>query len=150
MTSSSFTGFRVNNNTSLLITLTSHYIIAIFLSIVKVSIQSPDTFPKTGRVGFLVSPGSAVDAAIDGMAIKTHPDVRAIPPHKRNCAITADRLVDYFRDQNYTSAYCEMACQIERFLKYCQCVPYHFPGGCRGSFIFPNVIVTISVFQFFQ
>jgi len=68
-----------------------------------VSIQDPKDFARTGRIGFLASPGSQVDAAVNGQTQIGDDQLRAIDLKKRLCTTSHEINLKYFED--YTGSY---------------------------------------------
>lgn len=98
----------------------------------QISIQSPDDFARTGRIGFLASPGNQIDAAVTGQTQIGDDRLRAIDLDKRLCTTTQEITLKYFHD--YTGPYCQLDCLTRFFLEECRCVPYYYPGKSTGIF----------------
>ncbi|XP_046649836.1 pickpocket protein 28-like [Daphnia pulicaria] len=95
----------------------------------KVSIQDPKDFARTGRIGFLASPGSQVDAAVNGQTQIGDDQLRTIDLNKRLCTTNQEINLKYFED--YTGPYCQLDCLVTHFLDDCLCVPYYYPVPAR-------------------
>lgn len=96
------------------------------------SIQTPADFARTGRIGFLASPGRQIDAAVKGETQVSSKKVKAIDVAKRLCVLDGDMKLTYF--ENYTKPYCQLDCLTKSFMADCKCVPYFFPGQFLGAF----------------
>lgn len=95
----------------------------------KVSIQDPKDFARTGRIGFLASPGFQIDAAVNGQTQIGDNQLRTIDLKKRLCTTTQEITLQYFED--YTGPYCQLDCLTTHFLANCFCVPYYYPVPTR-------------------
>lgn len=118
----------------------------------KVSIQSPDDFARTEKIGFMVasflicncficikrsyylmdqvSPGSQVDAAVTGQAVRSDSRLQSIKLEQRECVIGNDEI-KLKQFDTYTSPYCTLDCLTDSLVKKCGCVPYYFPGNTK-------------------
>lgn len=94
---------------------------------IKVSIQDPDDFARTGRVGFLASPGTQIDASVTGQTQVSEDRLNSISLSERLCTTENEIKLTYFED--YTGPYCQLDCLTQLFLNECRCVPYYFPGN---------------------
>lgn len=64
----------------------------------QVSIQDPKDFARTGRIGFLASPGFQIDAAVNGQTQIGDNQLRTIDLKKRLCTTTQEITLQYFED----------------------------------------------------
>jgi hypothetical protein len=92
VTSSSISGFKVSQSNLL---LTKRRRIKFPF---KVSVQDPKDFARTGRIGFLASPGSQVDAAVNGQTQIGDDQLRTIDLKKRLCTTSREINLKYFED----------------------------------------------------
>ena len=99
---------------------------ALIIELFQVSIQSPDDFARTGRIGFLASPGTQIDAAVTGQTQIGDDKLSAINLDKRLCTTSGEIALKYFHD--YTGPYCQLDCLTRFFLQDCKCVPFYYPG----------------------
>lgn len=99
----------------------------------KVSIQDPEDFPRTGRIGFMVSPGHQIEVTVTGQTQISNDRLETIGLDKRLCAADGEIKLKYF--DRYTGPFCNLDCIIELFLNQCLCVPFYFPG----KFLYQNL-----------
>lgn len=92
----------------------------------KVSIQDPNDFARTGRIGFLASPGFQIDAAVTGQTQIGDDRLKVIELDKRLCTTSQEIELKYFQD--YTGPYCQLDCLTRSLLAECSCIPYYYPG----------------------
>lgn len=100
----------------------------------QVSIQDPNDFAHTGRIGFLASPGNQIDAAVTGQTQVSDDTLRVISLDKRLCTTTNEITLTYFPD--YTGPYCSLDCLTKLSLQECKCIPFYFPGETFLSTLF--------------
>lgn len=96
------------------------------MAITQVSIQDPRDFARTGRIGFLASPGFQIDAAVTGQTQRGDNKLKMIDRNKRLCVTDEEIKLKYFDD--YTGPYCQLDCLIGLFFAECHCIPYYYPG----------------------
>lgn len=96
------------------------------IALLQVSIQEPNDFARTGRIGFLASPGLQIDAAVTGETQIGGSYLKHIQLVKRLCVTYGEINLKYFED--YTGPYCQLECLVDLFYAECHCIPYYYPG----------------------
>ena len=97
-------------------------------------------------MGFLASPGSVVDVAVEGVVIDAKYYLKDVPSKRRNCGYRSDYPSKYYQDFAYTTTYCELECKVNMMLKNCKCIPYNLPG--KSAFVCYMVTLLVIVCAF--